>query len=178
MVSMDHPLLTNYLQDRQQRVFMHNVYSEWGRITHGVPQGSVLGPLFFCLHINDLPSCIQNCKIHIFADDTSIQFFICCGFRALIARKKELNAVQAWMNANKLKLNPAKTLMLITTRQRVRAHWLNYLNLNLNQKIGNTSTVCERLWIFLPFCECCEQTVHGVKLRECLWTFWTRNTWN
>ena len=54
-------------------MFMHNVYSEWGRITHVVPQGSVLGPLHFCLHINDLLSCIQNCKIHMFADDISIQ---------------------------------------------------------------------------------------------------------
>ena len=40
--------LTDYLQDRQQGCsFMHNVYSEWGRITHGVPQGSVLGLYFF-----------------------------------------------------------------------------------------------------------------------------------
>ena len=61
--------LTNYLQDRQQRVYLHNVYSEWGRITHGVPQGSVLGPLLFCIHINDLPSCNRNCKIHMFTDD-------------------------------------------------------------------------------------------------------------
>ena len=114
--------LTNYLQDRHQRVFVHNVYSEWGRITHGVPQGSVLGPLLFCLHINDLSSCIQNCKIHMFADDTSIQ----CSSSSVVdiehSLQKDLNAVQAWMNANKLKLNLAKTfVMLIGTRQRVCA---------------------------------------------------------
>ena len=101
---------------------MHNVYSEWGRITHGVPQGSVLGPILFCLHINDLPSSIQNCKIHMFTDDTSIQ----CSSSSVVdiqhSLQKDLNAVQVWMNANKLKLNLVKTfVMLIGTRQRVRA---------------------------------------------------------
>ena len=105
--------LTDYLQDRQKRVFMHNVYSEWGRITHSIPQGSVLGPLRFHLHINDLPSCIQNCKIHMFADDTSIQCTSSSVVNIEYSLQKDVNAVQAWMNANKLKLNLAKTFVKI-----------------------------------------------------------------
>ena len=93
---------------------MYNVYCDMG------PQGSVLGLLLFCLHINALPSCIQNCKIHMFADDTSIQ----CSSSSVVdighSLQKDLNANQAWMNANKLKLNLAKTfVMLIGTRQTV-----------------------------------------------------------
>ena len=115
MVSMDHSLLgcqSSYLQDRQQRFYLHNVYSEWGRITHGVPQGHVLGLLLFCLHINDLPSCIQNCKIHMFADDTSIQ----CSSSSVVDLEHSLqrnpNDVQAWIKANKLKLNSAETFVI------------------------------------------------------------------
>jgi hypothetical protein len=48
--------------------------SDWGKIKHGVPQGSVLGPLlFFLLYINDMPTVIKiNFNLVLFADDTSI----------------------------------------------------------------------------------------------------------
>ena len=70
-------LLKSYLKGRYQRVVLNNYssssYSNWGEITHGVLQGSILGPLLFLLYINYLPQITNdNSKIDLFADDTSM----------------------------------------------------------------------------------------------------------
>ena len=84
--------------------------------------GSVLGPLLFCLHINEYSELQDS---HLQMHDTSIQ----CSSSSVVELEhllqKDLNE---WMNANKLKVNTAKTfLMLIGTRQRVRAQRVNLI---------------------------------------------------
>ena len=69
-----HQWITDYLRNRQQFVEINDSKSDASRQICGVPQGSVLGPLFFIIYINDLPACSNELEFILFADDTSIFF--------------------------------------------------------------------------------------------------------
>ena len=61
-------LINAFLCYRQQRVVVNDVKSDWTPVVSGVPQGTVLGPLIFSLHINDITADIES-EIMLFADD-------------------------------------------------------------------------------------------------------------
>jgi len=70
--------MRSYLENRYQRILLNDskfnkVYSKWEHMKHGVSQGSVLGPLFFLIYINDCSSIISEIDDPVlFADNTSI----------------------------------------------------------------------------------------------------------
>ena len=57
-----------------QHVFIRGSYSSEGTVKYSVPQGSVLGPVLFCIYINDLPLHIppHSAERHMLADDTTL----------------------------------------------------------------------------------------------------------
>ena len=64
--------IERFLDNRSKQVVIDGYFSFDAKITSGVPQGSVLGPLLFLMYINDLPNCAQNSVCRLFADDCII----------------------------------------------------------------------------------------------------------
>ena len=62
----------SYLCNRSQKCSVNGALSSASRLTCGVPQGSILGPLLFLIYINDLPNCLDVSCAKMFADDTNI----------------------------------------------------------------------------------------------------------
>lgn len=65
--------IKSFLSSRTQSVIIKNTNSKVGKVTSGIPQGSVLGPLLFVIYINDLPEVVDDHTfVFLFADDTKL----------------------------------------------------------------------------------------------------------
>ena len=92
-----------FLTDRVQGVVVEGFRSPEGRVLSGVSQGTVLGPLLFLLHINDLPSVITS-QIRLFADDCLIYHPIRCSADCE-ALQRDLDSLVRWSSAWGMKFN-------------------------------------------------------------------------
>ena len=115
----------SYLSNRRQYVTIGGIKSDDTLITHGVPQGSVLGPLLFLLYINDFSKCSARnvFDFHIFADDINL-FYSNSNLAELDSIVNyNLKMVSDWLMANKVSLNIDKTNFIIFhPPQKVKGH--------------------------------------------------------
>ena len=122
----------SYLTDRQQFVSIDGEKSDLTLTEHGVPQGSVLGPLLFLIYINDLHQCIHNSTSFHFADDTNLLYIPPNRIRnANIVRclNLDLKSLNNWLMANKISLNSSKTELIIFRKKNIP---MPNLNIKLN----------------------------------------------
>ena len=92
----------SYITDRKQRTSCGNEMSNELPVTHGVPQGSILGPLLFDIYINDLPSILECCCASLYADDTVIYCYGSSSQELSDKLNRDLLAVAKWLNDHKL----------------------------------------------------------------------------
>ena len=112
---------TNYLLNRKQRTLANGKLSTENGITCGVPQGSVIGPLFFILYVNDIQFAVGGASTQLYADDTVIYVKGRNKEEAVAKLQPALDEFAMWCKANKLTLNAAKTkLMIFGTRYRIK----------------------------------------------------------
>ena len=100
-------LFESYLKKRQQYVDLDGTTSNNNRILTGVPQGSIVGPLFFIIYINDIAQSSKHFNFIIYADDTTLCSTLKINPDATQLHM-ELNNVSQWLNLNKLSLNVKK----------------------------------------------------------------------
>ena len=111
-----HSWLFSYLSNRFQYVEIAGIKSNMHKLSKGVPQGSILGPLLFLLYINDLAPVSPKLHFIFFADDTTVLFFDVSLKTSLTVASIELLIVFEWFVSNKLCLNVNKThFMLFAT---------------------------------------------------------------
>jgi len=112
---------TSYLSGRSQCTSLQSQCSEMAAVTCGVPQGSVLGPLLFCLYVNDMPQVLEKCKIHLYADDTAIYYSAGTMKECEEAVSQDMKRVSDWLIDNRLSLHHDKTKsMLFGVPQKLR----------------------------------------------------------
>ena len=105
----------SYLSERKQYVSVNSVDSTVLSLSHGVPQGSILGPLLFLIYINDFPSSNSFFKFNLFADDSTITCWFHDVNKQIVQNKinKELGKVYQWLKFNKIKVTHEKIKFLI-----------------------------------------------------------------
>jgi len=140
-----------YLTGRTQQISINGVLSEAAELLYGVPQGSVMGPIKYCIYTLPIGAIIRThgLKYSIYADDTQVflSFDVDKSQEALNKLNLCLSDIRTWMIQNKLKINDDKTEFLLIGSP----HSLAKVNSEHQLTVGNanipTSTSAKNLGV-------------------------------
>ena len=137
-----------FLVNRKQRVVLNGQVSSWASVQAGVPQGSILGQLFFLIYINDLPKGLSS-NAKLFADDASLFSVI----HDSSATRNELNddlvKINNWSYQWNITFNPYTNKQdeeLIFSR---KAKKINHPHLTFSKSTVNQTTSHKHLGVIL-----------------------------
>ena len=126
----------SYLHNRTQFVSINGFDFDVKNICCDVPQGSILGPPFFLIYINDLHFAMKYCKVHI-ADDTNLLSLSNSIKKINKQVGHDLKYLSFWLNAIKICFNASKLEAVLF--KSIRKQTETTLKLKLNGKRLHTT---------------------------------------
>lgn len=130
-------LLAGFLQSRSQSVKLEGDVSARVYLNSGVPQGSILAPLFFSIYTCALFDPVQRCSVHMYADDTQLYLSFPRDTSALSlnAFQQDLDTVFDVCSQHNLRINSAKSAVLFFGSQQMREHLTSICSLHIGGEI-------------------------------------------
>ena len=110
--------VNSYLLGRSQFVVCSDSGSELRHLPFGVPQGSVLGPTLFNIHINNVSKACHNSDVALFADNTEIHFSFKDVGEAEYIINEDLKSINQWFSNNGLICSTKKTMTMVIASHR------------------------------------------------------------
>ena len=102
-----------YLSKRKQRVKLSGCASVWMELLKSVPQGSILGPIFFNIFMNDIYATMTRSSLYNYADDNAIAVICDTKQDAIDALSQESELAVDWFKVNMMEANPTKFQAII-----------------------------------------------------------------
>lgn len=138
--------ITSYLTGRSALICSNNQISRPVAIKSGVPQGSILGPLLFCMYTNDFSTSLNYMQCHSYADDTQVYISGKVSDLVSICSKtnEDLSRIYGWAVINQLKINSLKTQCLILSRRQlinIPSIFMNGIEINPQPVVKNLGIV-------------------------------------
>ena len=111
----------DYLSEREMRTVIKNECSSWMKVTSGVPQGSVLGPIMFVVYVNDLADGIDS-HINLFADDAKLMRQVQDENDCIILQR-DIEKLRDWCGTWQMEFNVKKCKVMEFGKSKRRVHY-------------------------------------------------------